>query len=639
MSTAKYIGRVGALAVALGVGITLASTPAVAFAEPANSDTSLSDSSPSKPPASGAISADSSSTGLSTSTNDPPDRHQSRVPRRSPLNRSFAMAVRSSGGANTTAPTGSPPAQTGAATAASGAPAPFATAWGVSGSRAAKNTRTSVAAQRHADDRTAPASTVDAARVVANAVPTPTATKPAVLAASTTRLTTAARHVAPDVSESPLPAPAKTSTATVPTPIETVSEMTSGVVDAVVSPLAAGTAPGTPAPTPALWTLAAFARRELEQAFAISSRRVNGVASPTTNGLVIDTEPLTGQAVEAAVTGLTGAPAGVSVLPAGPQLNATAVAATFSGQPSIVSRVVTAALRVLSVIPDALGVDIITPIGRLMASDRPPWFTTLGLNVQRSTFDGWAVYELAPANPSGKYVVAVHGGEYILQPTILFHWVSYAAMARDTGATVVVPIYPLAPQGTAGTVVPQMADLISARIDQHGAENVSVYGDSAGGAIALSAVQELVRRDDPVPSRMVLISPALDLTLSNPAIPSIDDPFLPPVAILRKYIQLWAGDLALTDPLVSPLYGSLAGLPPTAVYFGNLDVLSPDVLVLQDKTLAQGSDFTFILRNGELHGWPGMWFLPEAQAVLPDIYRQLGLDAEADRSETFRAST
>ncbi len=61
----------------------------------------------------------------------------------------------------------------------------------------------------------------------------------------------------------------------------------------------------------------------------------------------------------------------------------------------------------------------------------------------------------------------------------------------------IVPIYPLAPQGTAATVVPAMADLISSQIDQHGAENVSVYGDSSGGTIGLAAVQELVRRGDP----------------------------------------------------------------------------------------------------------------------------------------------
>jgi triacylglycerol lipase len=179
--------------------------------------------------------------------------------------------------------------------------------------------------------------------------------------------------------------------------------------------------------------------------------------------------------------------------------------------------------------------------------------------------------------------------------------------------------------------VPAMADLISAQIDQHGAENVSVYGDSAGGYLALAAVQELVRRGDPVPSHMVLISPPLDLTLSNPAIQFVDDPlFSGLLPTLHNIVQQWAGDLDLTDPLVSPLYGSLAGLPPTAVYFGSLEIFAPDGLVLQDKALATpGADFTFILRKGELHDWPTVPILPETIAVLPDIYHQLGIGSDA----------
>jgi len=223
--------------------------------------------------------------------------------------------------------------------------------------------------------------------------------------------------------------------------------------------------------------------------------------------------------------------------------------------------------------------------------------------------------------------VAIPGSAFIFSPTI-FHWFNYAAMASNTGATVIVPIYPLVPQGgTAGTVVPAMADLISAQIDQHGADNVSVHGDSLGGTIGLAAVQELVRRGDSVPSHMVLISPALDLTFSNPAIQFVDDPvFSRQLPTAHKNPQLWAGDLDLTDPMVSPLFGSLAGLPPTAVYFGNLEIFAPDGLVLQDKALAtQGADFTFILRKGEIHDWALNTILPETIAVLPDIYQQLGL--------------
>ena len=103
--------------------------------------------------------------------------------------------------------------------------------------------------------------------------------------------------------------------------------------------------------------------------------------------------------------------------------------------------------------------------------------------------------------------------------------------------------------------------------------------------------------------------------------------------LLHKNAQLWAGDLDLTDPLVSPLFGSLAGLPPTAVYFGSLEILAPDGLVLQDKALATpGADFTFILRKGEIHDWAVFTILPETQAVLPDIYQQLGIGPDASLS-------
>ena len=245
---------------------------------------------------------------------------------------------------------------------------------------------------------------------------------------------------------------------------------------------------------------------------------------------------------------------------------------------------------------------LLASLAPLLESDSPPWFTTLGLNVQRSEFEGMPVWTLqSPTSSSGKYVVGLHGGGYVLQPS-LFHWLDYAAMARDTGATVVVPIYPLAPQGTAATVVPQIADLISAQIDQHGAENVSVYGDSAGGGLALAAVQELVRRGDPVPSHMVLISPALDVTLSDPASQTIDDPYLN-ASEVQAWGRLWAGDLDLADPRVSPLFGSLAGLPPTVVYSGSLDLLSPQVLRLRERALAEGADFTFVLRKGLIHDW------------------------------------
>jgi triacylglycerol lipase len=302
----------------------------------------------------------------------------------------------------------------------------------------------------------------------------------------------------------------------------------------------------------------------------------------------------------------------------------------FAGRPSPITTIQVRVLRVVTAVTRVLGIDLGTQIAPLIAVARPPFFTRRGLSVQRGEFAGAPVYTIGSGNPSGKYVVALHGGAYVVQPTIN-HWLAYAAIARDTGASVVVPIYPLAttPAGRADTVIPAIADLIAAHIARHGAANVSVYGDSAGGGMALAAVQLLVSRGAETPSHMVLISPWLDVTMSNPVIASIDDPVLNPVA-LKDAGSRWAGDLDPTHPLVSPLYGALEGLPPTAVYSGSLDVLCPDVLVLQNKVLALGDaadTFTFVLRNGQIHDWAvgGLPLSPESVAVQPDIYAQLGL--------------
>ena len=103
-------------------------------------------------------------------------------------------------------------------------------------------------------------------------------------------------------------------------------------------------------------------------------------------------------------------------------------------------------------------------------------------------------------------------------------------------------------------VVPQTADFIAQMIQSHGAENVSVIGDSAGGGLAVAAVQELVRRGSPTPARMVLLAPWLDVTMSDPRSRAIDpkDPLLD-VPSLQDDDRKWAGNLYPADPLASPL--------------------------------------------------------------------------------------
>ncbi|CAM3078080.1 lipase [Mycobacterium intermedium] len=327
--------------------------------------------------------------------------------------------------------------------------------------------------------------------------------------------------------------------------------------------------------------------------------------------------------------------------PAAPPFPATE-AGTFTGVPSIINRLETAALYPVKPLLALSGLETgismpNNPLLQLLASDVPPlsWFIgnspppflnlRLGETVQFYSSDGMRIVQITPMNPTGENVVAIHGGAFIFPPSFL-HWIHYSVMAHQTGATIQVPIYPLLQEGgTAGLVVPQLASFINSQVTAHGAANVSVIGDSAGGNLALAAVNRMVGLGNPVPSRMVLLSPWLDLTMTNPNIAFVQDPLLPwgPAMQIGK---VWAGGLPVTDPLVSPLYGTnFAGLPPTFVYSGNLDILSPDVFRLQERAVAQLAPISFVLANGQIHDW--LILTLDGLRYWPQINQQLGIAA------------
>ena len=325
--------------------------------------------------------------------------------------------------------------------------------------------------------------------------------------------------------------------------------------------------------------------------------------------------------------------------PAQPPFSATQ-GGGFSGTPSLATRLEEGALLPVKPFLDAfpqLGAQLSVPNSPFLAlftgnnplfslflSNSPPQFLTflLGETVQYGTYNGMSVVQITPLHPSGNYVVAIHGGAFIFSPSI-FHWLDYTVMANQTGATIEVPIYPLLQQGgTAGTVVPNMAGLISTEVGAHGAPHVSVIGDSAGGNLALAATEYMVAQGDPVPGSMVLLSPWLNLGMTNPNIGYVQDPLLP-VGPAQQIGRVWAGNLGVTNPEVSPLYGSLTGLPRTTVYSGNLDILSPDVLVLQQDAAVAGAPFNFVLANGEIHDW--IILTPDGPQYWPQIDQELGL--------------
>jgi acetyl esterase/lipase len=393
-----------------------------------------------------------------------------------------------------------------------------------------------------------------------------------------------------------------------PEPAEPVTVAT-GVVNLVadlLNPSSVDGSPGAPAGAPAAWSLLAFARREFETALAPPP------VTDTTASLSTTSQTLQDQAV--------------------------ANTLTYTAPPDLFDQLIVSGLRLARDIGLVFGLNFGGIVGTLLASQDPPFFLTFGLTAQQTQYEispgnVWKVWTFTPPEPTDKTVIGIHGGGFIIEPTIM-HWIDYTQMARDTGATVVVPMYPLAttPAGAIVTVQPVMADFISQQIDRCGAENVSIHADSGGVTYALGAVRELILRGDPVPASMVLLGGQAYYSLDNPDIRLIDDPFfdVDHLEFYQDNSHAFDGLTDQKDPRFSPLFMEtevLQALPPTMIYVGEVEFLLPDNLLLYQRAVDIGAPISMVVGTGLPHDWAlgGLRTYSQTPVVRPDIYRQLGL--------------
>ncbi|MBU4464491.1 MAG: alpha/beta hydrolase [Actinobacteria bacterium] len=230
----------------------------------------------------------------------------------------------------------------------------------------------------------------------------------------------------------------------------------------------------------------------------------------------------------------------------------------------------------------------------------PPARMRSGIRVGVEHVDGWPVYTIRPRTVRGG-AVYVHGGGWVNEIATQ-HWHLAARIADEASMAVTVPIYPLVPFGTARLARDGVLALVHRSSERFGP--TCLAGDSAGGQIALSTA--LALRDEGITlPQTVLISPALDLSWSNPRIPEVQptDPWLgtPGGKVLA---ERWRGDLDLLDPIVSPLFGELAGLGPLTVFTGTRDVLNPDAHLLGEKAAAAGVPLDLHEAVGQVHVYP-----------------------------------
>jgi monoterpene epsilon-lactone hydrolase len=246
------------------------------------------------------------------------------------------------------------------------------------------------------------------------------------------------------------------------------------------------------------------------------------------------------------------------------------------------------------------------------------------VNVRREQLagDGLDGYKLTPlgSHNTKTAILFFHGGGYgVGSPGT--HLALTMRIARQTGLTVFSPTYRLAPEARFPAQLQDASCALDALRQQGIAtDRLILAGDSAGGNLALALVQTLKAEGRPMPLALVLISPWADISLSQlPADP--DDALLSPVWAAQMRDAFVASE-HWHDPLVSPVFASFSGFPPTLIQAATAELMVRDSerLFLAMRTAGVAVDFQLA---------PGLWHdyqllagvVPESDRAIDEIAR------------------
>lgn len=218
---------------------------------------------------------------------------------------------------------------------------------------------------------------------------------------------------------------------------------------------------------------------------------------------------------------------------------------------------------------------------------------------------------------SRNIMIHLHGGAYHLgSPTT--NAVIPVPIAQRTGLPVLSIDYRLAPEHRCPAAIDDVVAVLAALATER--TFVAMFGESAGGGLAVAAAVALQDAGIQVPGRLGLLSPWVDLTCSGDTYQTLAhvDPDFPNVADPPNWAAAYAGtDTA--NPQASPLFADLAGLPPTLIQVGGREILLSDSCRLHAAMTAVGVACTLDIWDGLWHVWQMYGHLPEAQQAFDEL--------------------
>jgi monoterpene epsilon-lactone hydrolase len=223
---------------------------------------------------------------------------------------------------------------------------------------------------------------------------------------------------------------------------------------------------------------------------------------------------------------------------------------------------------------------------------------------------------LSVASPQ-RTVLYFHGGGYFFCG-LTTHRPTCAYLAGAAKARVLSVDYRMAPENPFPAAVDDAVawwkELLAQGINP---AEVVFAGDSAGGGLALACMVASRDQGLPMPAGALLFSPWTDLSCSGETMRTkAKDDVMFNAHLLPEAASFYLHGRAATEPLASPLFADLTGLPEMLIFASEHEILLADSTRLHDKARQSGIKSTLITRARMPHVWPTMVMLPEAREDL-----------------------
>lgn len=196
-------------------------------------------------------------------------------------------------------------------------------------------------------------------------------------------------------------------------------------------------------------------------------------------------------------------------------------------------------------------------------------------------------------------ILYLHGGGYTCGS--LEYAKGFAAtLASECGVKVFCAAYRLAPENRFPAALEDALEAYRYLLKKgYAAKQILLCGESAGGGLIYALCLKLKELGMELPCGLIGISPWTDLTGSGASYEAHKDidPSMTK-ALLEFYAKCYTDDPA--DPLCSPLFGDLTGLPPSLLFAGGDEIMLDDARLLHEKLLQCGC-------RSKLHIAPERW--------------------------------